>query len=69
LADQWVESWEHAKPLRRLVGAYAKKSISWSAEKQTQHKAWIEWATTQADRLDPFVSEKPASVLDRQHDL
>jgi hypothetical protein len=69
LADQRVESWEHPELLRRFVGPYAEKFISGSAEKQTQHKAWIEWAATQADRLDPFVSEKPACVLHRKHEL
>jgi predicted RNase H-like nuclease (RuvC/YqgF family) len=67
--NQWVESWERAKRLRRFIAAYAEKSISWSAEKQAQYKAWIEWATQQADRLDPFVLEKPVSVLDRKHEL
>jgi transcription elongation factor GreB len=51
-------------PSHGFVGAYTEKSISWSAEKQTQYQAWIDWATKQADRLDPFVSEKPASLLD-----
>jgi hypothetical protein len=67
--NQWVESWEHAERLRRFIAVYAEKSISWSAEKQAQYKAWIEWAAKQADRLDPFVPEKPASVLDRKHEL
>jgi hypothetical protein len=67
--NQWVESWERAERLRQFIVVYAKKSISWSAEKQGQYKAWIEWATKQADRLDPFVSEKPTSVLDRKHEL
>jgi hypothetical protein len=66
---QWVESWENAERLRRFIVVYAEKSISWSAEKQAQYKGWIEWVTKQADRLDPFVSEKPASVLDRKHEL
>lgn len=67
--NQWVESWEHAERLRRFITAYAEKSRSWPAEKQEKYKGWIEWATKQADRLDPFVSEKPASVLDRKHEL
>jgi len=40
-----------------------------AAEKQEKYKAWLEWAKKQADRLDPFVSERPASVLDRKHEL
>jgi len=66
---QWVESWEHAERLRRFIAVYAEKTASWPAEKQPKYKAWVEWATKQADRLDPFVSEKPASVLDRKHEL
>ncbi len=42
---------------------------NWAEEKQPHYKAWVEWANQQADRLDPFVSEKPPSVLDRKHEL
>lgn len=65
-ADAILLAPEH---LRRFIVAYAEKSRSWSAEKQPQRKAWIEWATRHADRIDPFVSEKPPSVLDRQREL
>ncbi|MFB3922672.1 MAG: hypothetical protein ACE145_13180 [Terriglobia bacterium] len=67
--NKWVDLFEQAERLRRFISAYAEKSRSWPAEKQPQYMAWIEWATKQADRLDPFVSEKPASVLDRKHEL
>lgn len=67
--NQWVESWEHAERLRRFIAVYADKYPSWPVEKQAKYKAWVEWATKQADRLDPFVSEKPESVLDRKHEL
>jgi hypothetical protein len=67
--NKWVDDWERAEQLRRFIAAYAEKSLSWSAEKQPQYKVWIEWATRQADRLDPFVSEKPSSVLDRKREL
>jgi hypothetical protein len=67
--NKWVDAWERAEQLRRFISAYAKKSRSWNAEKQPQHKEWIEWASRQADRIDPFVSEKPASVLDRKREL
>ena len=67
--NKWVDLWERAERLRRFISAYAEKTRSWSAEKQPHHQAWIEWATRQADRIDPFVSEKPASVLDRKHEL
>lgn len=67
--NQWMDDWERAERLRRFIAAYAEKTRSWSTEKQPKYKAWIEWATRQADRIDPFVSEKPASVLDRKHEL
>jgi len=67
--NKWVDEWERAERLRRFIIVYAEKSLSWSAEKQPQYKAWIEWATRQADRIDPFVAEKPASVLDRKNEL
>jgi hypothetical protein len=67
--DDWMEAWERAERMRKFITAYAEKSSSWSAEKQPKYKAWIEWATQQADRVDPFVSEKPASVLDRKHEI
>ncbi|MGB9233485.1 MAG: hypothetical protein WCC04_03665 [Terriglobales bacterium] len=65
----WVENWERAEQMRRFIAAYAEKSQSWAAEKQPKHRQWVEWATRQADRLDPFVQERPASVLDRKHEL
>jgi hypothetical protein len=55
--------------MRRFKAAYVEKTRRLSAEKQPERKAWIEWATRQADRTDPFVSEKPASVLDRKREL
>lgn len=67
--NHWVDEWERAERLRRFIAAYAKKARSCAAEKQPHYKAWITWATKQADRIDPFVSEKPASVLDRKHEL
>ena len=67
--NEWVKSWEEAERLRRFIAAYAEKSQSWSAEKQPDYREWLEWATREADRLDPFVLEKPVSVLDRKHEL
>lgn len=67
--NKWVDLWERAERLRRFISAYAEKCRSWPAEDQPKYQAWTEWATKQADRLDPFVWEKPASVLDRKHEL
>lgn len=67
--DDWMDAWERAERMRSFIAAYAEKSSLWSVEKQPKYKAWIEWATRQADRADPFVSEKPPSVLDRKNEL
>jgi hypothetical protein len=67
--NKWVEEWERAERFRRFVAVYAEKSKSLSAEKQDQYKAWVEWASQQADRIDPFIAEKPKSVLDRKNEL
>ncbi len=67
--NQWVDGWERAERLRRFIATYAEKTSRWSAERQPHYKEWIEWANRQADRIDPFVSEKPISVLDRKHEL
>jgi hypothetical protein len=67
--NSWIEGWERAEQLRRFIAAYAEKSRCWDGADQERHKAWIDWATQQADRIDPFVSEKPVSVLDRRHEL
>jgi len=67
--NTWADLWERAERLRRFIAAYAEKTRSRSAEKQPEYNAWIEWATRQADRIDPFVFEKPTSVLDRKREL
>jgi hypothetical protein len=67
--NEWVDAWEREEKLRRFIAVYAEKSVSWAAEKQPDDEAWIEWATQQADPLDPVISEKPPSVLDRQCEL
>lgn len=64
-----IDSWESAERMRRFIAVYAKKTRTRSAEKQPEYNAWIEWATLQADRIDPFVFEKPISVLDRKREL
>jgi hypothetical protein len=60
-----VEKWiADGKPL-----VYTEKSGSWPIDKQQGHREWIEWASRQADRLDPFVLKKPSSVVDRKGEL
>src|ERR1035441_5903953 len=66
--QEWIEGWDQADRMRRFIAAYEEKSSSWPAEKQSQYKAWVEWAHRQADRIDPLVPKKPASVLDRSEE-
>ena len=67
--NDWLEDWERAERMRQFIAVYTEKSRSWPAEKQPKYREWIEWATREADRLDPFVLERPASVVDRKHEL
>lgn len=67
--DHWLENWERAEQMRRFIAQYAKESKSWPAEKQTKYREWIDWARRQADRLDPFVSERPSSAVDRKREV
>ncbi len=67
--NKWVDAWERAELLRRFIAAYQDKSLPWGAQNQAEHEAWIEWATRQADRIDPFFSKKPESILDRKHEF
>jgi hypothetical protein len=67
--NRWVEDRERAERLRRLAAAYAERSCTRSAQDKSEYKALIEWASRQADRRDPFVSEKSGSVLGRKREL
>ena len=67
--EDWVESWERAERMRQFIAIYAEKTSSWPTEKQPKCRGWIEWATREADRIDPLVSEKPTSILDRKREL
>jgi hypothetical protein len=67
--NDWLEDWERAERMRQFIVVYTEKSRSWPAEKQPKYREWIEWATRAADRLDPFVLERPASVVDRKREL
>lgn len=64
-----VEAWDRTERMRRYISMYADKAASWPADKQAAVNTWIRWALDQADRMDPFVAEKPRSVLDRKHEV
>lgn len=65
----WADDWERAGRMRRFIEAYAEQSRSWPPAEQAKRKVWIKWASQQADRIDPFVTEKPVSVLDRKKEF
>jgi len=67
--DEWLDNWERAEQMRRFISLYATRSESWPADKLDEHREWIEWASREADRLDPFVLKKPFSVVDRKREL
>jgi len=67
--DEWLGNWERAQQMRRFISLYAAKSELWPADKQQEHREWIEWANREVDRLDPFVLKRPFSVVDRKREL
>lgn len=67
--NNWMDNWERAGRMRRFIEAYAEQSRSWPSEEQVKCRAWIEWASQQADRIDPLITKKPTSVLDRKDEF
>jgi hypothetical protein len=68
---RWTENWAQAARMRKFVSALEE---SWKGRGQdlapgTDRGRRILWMRQQADRLDPLVVEKPASILDRQQEL
>jgi hypothetical protein len=57
--NESVQGWHQAELIRRFISAYADKIPEWPIEKQNESRTWIAWALEQADRMDPFVLEKP----------
>jgi hypothetical protein len=67
--NESLDAWNRAERMRRFIALYAEKAASWPEEKQAASKAWIAWVLEQADRMDPFVVDKPRSVLDRKREI
>lgn len=67
--NESLDAWDRAERMRRFIALYAEKAVGWPEEKQADSKAWIAWALEQADRMDPFVVEKPQSVLDHKQEV
>ena len=60
-----VENWQKSKAIRAYVAA-----VEAAAKRNNAFEGlapWINWASDQADRFDPF-SESPSSILDTPRD-
>lgn len=69
--DGWVDSWQRTKLMREFICELEKK---WADEgrdlaPESSSGQRITWMKQQADRMDPFVADKPSSVLDRKSEL
>ena len=60
-----AENWRRSRDLRGYIEASRKKHLAGSGatEPSGEFAQWLDWATQQADQLDPLV-ESPPSVLD-----
>ena len=60
-----ADNWRKSQDLRGLIEARRQKhlALSGATEPSGQFTQWLDWATQQADRLDPLV-ESPPSILD-----
>ena len=59
------KQWKKSQALREYIDAVRHQYVdrNGSIEPGSQMAEWLEWATQQADRMDPFV-ESPPSILD-----
>jgi hypothetical protein len=62
---QKAQNWTSSQVLRRYIDARRQKHLAdhGSIAPNDDFALWLEWATQQADRLDPLV-ESPQSILD-----
>jgi hypothetical protein len=67
--NRWRESWERAARLRRFITVYAQKSRSVKAAKQSKCSRLDGVGYSGSRSAQSFVSENPASDLDRKHEL
>lgn len=61
-----AESWHKSTILRAYISEMIKKSAGPEGkyEEGSPLDTWVQWASAQADRMDPLVSSKPPSILD-----
>jgi hypothetical protein len=69
--ESWVDAWLRAKQMRDFISELEKK---WTGEgrdlsPEATSGQRLAWMKQQADRLDPLISTKARSVLDRKGEL
>lgn len=52
---EWLSGWEEAERARQFLRA-AHEALGDAADVPAETSAWLEWADTYADRIDPLVS-------------
>ena len=67
LLRQQARNWKEADDLRRFIEAAKQMQMDrhGSIESDSEFAQWLEWATQQADRLDP-LQPSPPSILDEK---
>ena len=66
--EGWVNAWSRTREMRQFIAEleklWAREGHNLSSETPMGQR--ITWMRQQADRLDPLMSEKPVSILDRK---
>ncbi len=69
--EKWVSNWGKAREMREFVAAleavWTKQGHDLSGASPKGQR--IKWMKEQADRLDPMIAERPASILDRKNEV
>ena len=63
-----ANNWHLSRKLRAYIEAVRQKQRTNGIGSDEELRNWLDWATQQADRLDP-LAESPPSVLDEENDF
>lgn len=69
--EGWVDAWRRAKYMRDFISEVEKLWIAEGCDLSPEAVKGqrVVWMKQQADRQDPLVSDKPASILDRKKEI
>ena len=69
--EGWVSAWARAKEMRDFISALERLWVGegYDLSTETEKGQRLVWMKQQADRADPLVTRKPASVLDRKNEV